>query len=684
MKTGFKAQVVFTGSGTINSAWDPQALSRGLVADGNVLLFGIRKKAWLTLAGEAAAGSTSLSLSGPTIDSNPQPPAAYEAWIPGDEIVVAGTYFQRIYGSTATSSRDDKRTLSTVSASTVTLTSGLSYEHRRATAADSAQKIHVVNLTRNVVFRSLNASQTSSRAHIMLRRLPPNAAGTVDIRHVAFVGLGRTDKRVPLDDFTVTTTATDYSINPSVTTINNRRGRYSLHIHQRLDLAQALPAAADKVWDSVVVDAIGWGFVNHSSWVDFQRNVVYDFNGAAFVTEAGNELGNFNENIAIRGRGNGEFRPIRIVFGNTQRRQPLADFAFSGDGFWFQGPAIRATNNVASGCDGAGMIWFTTGAPDVETSVVVGSNRHNQYSYFPRHWVPPVYGSFTGLLPRYWNHGVSNERLIISDLPILEMNGFDSYGNLVGFRLRFVNQWNTDWYTEDPYNYDNDITSVCGGNIDCATRRRQSITNLRLWNDEQAFSVRYATKTDWNNVKAVNRLAYSDPKASPDLYVGHAGAEINFQMQDTTFANITIDGYPVPGWIQDNSTAVRSLTCFQPQCPTTVWTGNYANYLNYANKDTWARSLDSQCLAPTSPWHPTVTSTSATLQWTPGANNSRWLVRYRVFGKDSWTPVAATNPVTISNLTSLTTYEFQVLAGCTTGGSEALSVWSTTDTFTTN
>ncbi len=59
VKTGLKAQVVFTGSGTINPAWDPKELSRGMVADGNVLLFGIRKKAWLTLVGEAAAGATS-------------------------------------------------------------------------------------------------------------------------------------------------------------------------------------------------------------------------------------------------------------------------------------------------------------------------------------------------------------------------------------------------------------------------------------------------------------------------------------------------------------------------------------------------------------------------------------------------------------------------------------------------
>ncbi len=79
-----------------------------------------------------------------------------------------------------------------------------------------------------------------------------------------------------------------------------------------------------------------------------------------------------------------------------------------------------------------------------------------------------------------------------------------------------------------------------------------------------------------------------------------------------------------------------------------------------------------------------MTTTSASLQWSAGANNSRWLVRYRILGKDFWTPVVATNPVTISGLTSLTTYEFQVLAGCTTGGSEALSVWSTADTFTTN
>ena len=50
----------------------------------------------------------------------------------------------------------------------------------------------------------------------------------------------------------------------------------------------------------VVNNDPGWAYVNHSSRVDFVRNISYDVVGGAFNTEAGNETGSFIENIAIR------------------------------------------------------------------------------------------------------------------------------------------------------------------------------------------------------------------------------------------------------------------------------------------------------------------------------------------------------------------------------------------------
>src|SRR6202035_4990795 len=320
-----------------SSCWDPLEQSRGFISMGQVRIYGEIKTHMVPMTADALKGSTSL-----TVDSAPS------NWKPGDQIVLTGSYFQRV--ATPTSSQDERLTITAISGSAMSFSPPLVYDHVRPR---SDLHLHVANLTRNVVFRS-ESTNIPLRGHVMLMN------GDVDIRDVALVNLGRTDKSRPLNDFLVTlytdppsTTATDYSIASQTANLaTNRRGRYSLHFHLNGTLPGSPPPS--KVYNSVVDGTVCWGFVSHSSHVDFQNNVAYNFTGAGFVTEFGDELGNFTNNIAIRGIGNGEYRPFRIVFANPARPQPLADFAFSGDGFWFQGPAAQATNNVADGCDGAG------------------------------------------------------------------------------------------------------------------------------------------------------------------------------------------------------------------------------------------------------------------------------------------------------------------------------------------
>jgi hypothetical protein len=290
------------------------------------------------------------------------------------------------------------------------------------------------------------------------------------------------------------------------------------------------------------------------------------------VTEAGDELGNFIDNIAIRGTGDGSFDPIhRFVFNNTQRPQPLSDFGFRGDGFWFQGPAIRVRDNVASGCDSAGMVWFTTGAPLVpapnpptnpppEFYTDTDGYTKNKYSHFPRSWIDSVYGAGTlsSINPRHWlRPGESgNSRSVIVDLPILEMDGFEAYGNYVGFRLRFNNSGSSNaWYNDTSFDYALKIVQPSGG----TSRQTQTIENLKLWNNQQAFRMRYADHVEWSNVTAINRLAY-DSTSKP--FAGHDGAEFFHTLQDHEFLDtLTIQGYPVAGRIQhgsdDERTSVR-------------------------------------------------------------------------------------------------------------------------------
>jgi hypothetical protein len=631
VKPNAVAELVFISwnGNPIDPAWDPDEKSRGLISSGRVHIFGDPKTHMVPMTADAAAGATSL-----TVDAAPT------NWRASDSVVLTGSYFHRT--GAASSSLDELRTLTTASTSpTLNLSSPLSFEHTRPR---SDLRLHVANLTRNVIFRSELTAPTWRRGHVML------LSGDVDIRHLALVDLGRTDKKIPLNDAVVTPTGASYHLTiPAPAAITNRRGRYSLHFHLN-GIQPGAAAPPSKVYSSVVVRTPGWGFVNHSSHVDFQNNVAYDFDGAGFVTEAGDELGNFFGNIAIRGNGNGQYRPIRLVFQNPERPQPLGDFAFSGDGFWFQGPAVRARNNVASGCDGAGMMWFTTGTPDITQRFDAGGGLvHDRYTSFPRSAVNQVYAGFPDLgpfLPRYWDHSVTNEKLVIADLPILECDGFEAYGNLVGFRLRFNNQGSTAWYTEDPFNFDVHLVPVIGTSPSLATRMRERVRNLTLWNNEQAFRMRYTQKWDFTNVTALNRLDYSG-------VTSFAGAELFHQNANGTFTNLLIDGYEVAGWIENAMSNNRGQISFL----------GTRTYLNYATFDTWKENL--ACPLPSGATVTVLSPTSRRISWNANNQHQRYLVRYRAVGEQQWKLADTTGTqVTLSGLSTGRTYTYQIVAGC--------------------
>jgi hypothetical protein len=655
VKAGKVAELVFISwdNNPILRTWDAEEKSRGFISAGSVRIYGEAKTHMAPMTADALTGASSLS-----VDSAPT------NWKVGDSIVLTGSYFRRV--GTLTSSQDERVTISSISGSSIGFSPSLAFDHVRPR---SDLRLHVANLTRNVLFRSESTS-TALRGHVMLLN------GDVDIRHASFVNLGRTEKALPLDDMVVTLTTNslgqpDYSITPrSNASITNRRGRYAIHFHMNGTSPGSAPPS--KMYNSVVDGTVGWGFVSHSSHVDFQNNVAYNFVGAGFVTEAGDELGNFFNNIAIRGTGNGEYLTNRIVFNNPLRPQPLADFGFNGDGFWFQGPAVRALNNVASGCDGSGMIWFTTGQPDVNSRFTdTGGLSHDRYTSFPRSAANIVYAAFpdfASFLPRYWDHSATNEKLVISDLPILECDGFESYGNLVGFRLRFNNYNNVAWYGEDPFDFDDHIVPVIGSDKAAAVRMRQKVKNLKLWNNELGFHPNYTMRTDWSDILTMNRLDY-------DSQSPYDGAEINFQIQQTTFNNLTIDGYEVAGWIENDTTAVRSQITFS----------GLQTYLNYANFDIWNTSLS--CPLPAGVTVTNVSPTSKMISWSSNAAQKRYLVSYRANGDQQWKLANTTGTsVTLTGLATGRTYTYQVIAGCkdtTTGKETAPSTYTPAATFTT-
>lgn len=627
---GKTAEIVFLhDGGAIDAGWDAKQRGRGLVSDGTVRIYGQPKTHMAEMDLSAVAGQSAIDLRLPV-------PAD---WQPGDEIVLAGTHFKR-----GTPSQDERLTITGINGQVISIDPPLAHTHARAS---TEHNLHVAHLTRNVILRSESAD-IPLRGHVMLR------SGDVDIRHAALIDLGRTDKAIPLDELVLNAMTQVFEPNPNP---QNRRGRYALHFH----LNHALPGQEppSKVYGVVVIGTPGWAFVNHSSYVDFRENVAYGFVGAGFVTESGDELGNFFDNLAIRGTGNGEYRPARLVFGNGERPQLLSDFAFSGDGFWFQGPAVRARDNVANGCNGAGMIWFTTGAVDIATDRYVG---------FPRDAVAAVYAGFPDLAnleARNWQY--DPDALVTSDLPILECDGFDGYANLVGFRLRFNNFDNNAFYGEVGTSYVDEIATLPGRTSSKeADRIRQRVSRLALWNNETGFRVRYNSGTDWSDVTVLNELSYH-PRLS------YLGAELAFQTESNTFDDLLIRGYGV-------AALLKAMSNGSPVDNTAEITFTNTTYQAFANPDT---RQPPTCDEVVNPAASSVSSSSATLSWDAHAAADRFLVRYRPSHSAKWAfrgVVGTASSVTLTALSPATEYRFQILAGCPMN----VSLWSWEDGFMTS
>ena len=69
------------------------------------------------------------------------------------------------------------------------------------------------------------------------------------------------------------------------------------------------------------------------------------------VTEDGNEIGSFDHNLSINS--------IGASWESMQARRANHDFAYSGHGFWMQGPGVELTGNIAAGSRLSGFVYFT-------------------------------------------------------------------------------------------------------------------------------------------------------------------------------------------------------------------------------------------------------------------------------------------------------------------------------------
>jgi hypothetical protein len=658
------AKVIFISNGPLATA-DTQQVTRGLIGEGIVHIVGLPKTNMATVSTDLLAGTTQFN-----VDVAPQ------NWKMGDFIVIAGTHFRRLAAM-----QDEKRKIMAINGTLITLDRQLTYDHVRASTVignppvQSTTVLHVANLTRNVVFSSESTFHTYDRGHVLIGHQ------NSDIENVEFVDLGRTDKTRPLNDYVIGTT-----LRPASGPISNLRGRYPLYVFNTVGNPPNVPnadviPATTVVQGCVVEGSIGWAFANRRSKVNFSNNVAYNFIGAGFVAEGGDELGSYVNNIAIHGTGQilidqppnyqsiapdaNKYRKQRMNFMNANRRQPLEDIAFNGEGFWFSGPALTVTGNVANSCQGTGMMWHPTGV--VEVSMPEDSGHpFGRYTYFPKSWISAVYGSSRvppGYAPRHWNDGT--DEILTGDLPILSCTNFTGYANFVGFRLRFANFDNVAWYEEAPYNYQGQVL----GTVPTATSRPfQTISNLNLWNNEAAITLTYDANTDWVNVTGINRLDYDQvsPPTDPGINPNY-GLEANFKVANMNWATLTLDGYELATWTDDGTNQ-----------PTPPFTFPSPNFLNLVHDGI---STSAGCPAP----GPPSVAADGTVTWAPSTPAAMaYLVRYRAIGDQQWSftappPNLSPPPASahISGLIPGRTYQIQVDAGCSTG----LSQWVTGNTF---
>lgn len=365
----FTAEVLIdTSGGPLSQAADPTLVGRGFVSHGQTNVFGAAKREFTTLAGDAAASASFIELADAVVP---------EGWRVGDTLLLVGTEANpallntanqaaAIVAADAENSRFGDELLEITSMSVVEgrvrvafrnvtnqsaidndLTT-LLWNHQRPdgeTFSSDELAIHVANLTRNVVIRSSDPSvPNQERGHFMVMH---NA--NAEVHHAQFKDLGRTDKRLVVDD---PTAIGNFDGSPGTGT--NPRGRYGLHLH-RLG-ANALAGSAAQVTGNVVWGTPGWGIVHHDSHAVVEDNVVFDVAGAGIVAEDGNELGLWRNNLVVKTTGDlvNDFDDGALF---QTLRGPRFDLGFVGSGYWVQGGGfgIRLEDNIAASTNGAGF-----------------------------------------------------------------------------------------------------------------------------------------------------------------------------------------------------------------------------------------------------------------------------------------------------------------------------------------
>ncbi len=338
----------FVNTDITNPDYDPSHLGLGFIAHGSVEIYGMKRTGYATFD-EALSGATSIR-----VDELPTD------WKIGDKIVLAGT--------ARSATEDEARIITGLGGNVVSFKKPLDYNHvtPRHTKENLVLKLHVINLTRNAIITTqeegnyryvMDGTEPKSRGHVMFMH-----TNDVDIHYAGFYELGRTNKLAKMiNKGAIIGPRPSEDVDFEYTTVaHNPIARYPCHFHR----TGADGSSFGVVKGCAIDGSPGWGYVNHRGAVYIENNVAYNVNGASFISEVGNEIGTFINNVAIRTLGTGEenFTGDPTFSAPTKgpytAQENINEFGSAGDGFWIHSHMVVMKDNVASGFRGTGFQFW--------------------------------------------------------------------------------------------------------------------------------------------------------------------------------------------------------------------------------------------------------------------------------------------------------------------------------------
>jgi hypothetical protein len=381
------------GNQAFNNSIDPNHFGNGLIALGNVTMYGAVKTPYVTLAQEAHAGDTVLHLASPVT-----------GWQPGDDPILPDTQ-QLPYGRDRTGFQPtwERVTIKSISADglTVYLTAPLKYDHLGVRdAAGVLQYLpQVVNDSRNIMLQS--ASFTGIRGYTLF-----TDRANVDIEYAGFCELGRTTNTTPGG----TNVADRYAmtmLDLTGPTTPQANGHQFTLIGNEVD--------NDGDGNPNNPSNIQWGIaLNNSYYGLISYNDVWGVAGVGIGVEDGSSSYNvFDHNFV----------------GNVTGTAGRLDQQLQGDGFWFGNPNNYVSNNIATDINGWGGDVYSYGF-DIDAK------------YVGTVTVP----SFQGADPSVAGQSTT---INMNDTPILQFSGNEVYGATPsGMTLWWIGTFGDTFYAD--------------------------------------------------------------------------------------------------------------------------------------------------------------------------------------------------------------------------------------------